>query len=117
MTEKKEKEEHDLGLQEVKPPETENNNEKNNNYEEIKFEQPNPQEIIQMAKDIIKDRENENIINTSENQVTKKKKKEKKSKRSQNENALDNFFGSGGVIVVAQSFHYNENETVLFIII
>ena len=36
MTEKKEKEEHDLGLQEIKPPATENNNEnekiEKNNY-------------------------------------------------------------------------------------
>jgi hypothetical protein len=51
----------------------------------------------------------------SKNKKSSKKKDKKKSRSHHGDSSLDNLFGSGGIIVITQSFHHNDNESVRLI--
>ncbi len=46
------------------------------------------------------------------NKKSSSKKKDKKKSRSHSDIGLDNLLGNGGIIVITQSFHHNDNDSV-----
>lgn len=54
------------------------------------------------------------IPSGNKNKKYSKKKDKKKSKSHHGDSSLDNLFGNGGIIVITQSFHHNDNDSVRF---
>lgn len=52
------------------------------------------------------------IPSGNKNKKSSKKKDKKKSKSHHGDSSLDNLFGNGGIIVITQSFHHNDNDSV-----